>query len=342
MKMIIHRHCEQREAIHFNTGLLHFVRNDVPGFVLLLFFVLISSSGWAQQTVIKASMDSAQLRIGEQTRVRLEIAANKDNPLQLPFLTDTLMQGVEVLEISKLDTIDLGNNRMQIRYDYLITSFDSALYMLPPFKVIAGIDTVYSNSLALKVSTLPVDTESGNFYDIKDIWKPSLVLSDYIAFFWIIFGVCLLTLVILYLIFRKKKERPLLSFLKSDEPKLPPHLRALQALDIIKSEKLWQQGKDKEYHSQLTDVIRNYIEERFGINAMEMTSGQILQVIQGTSEVDTVFPQLKQSLLLADLAKFAKYRPLPDENEMSLMHAYLFVNSTTPVQGEEGDKIDKD
>ena len=305
--------------------------------MILFLFALISHSIWAQQPVVNASMDTAQILIGEQTRVYLEIAADKNSLLQLPFITDELTQGVEVLAISPMDTIDLGNNRMQIRYEYLITSFDSALYLLPPFQVIVGIDTFYSNQLALKVSTLPVDTESGNFYDIKDIWKPPFVLSDYAAVFWIIFGICILILLILYLIFRKKKKLPWLPILK-DEPQLPPHIRALQALDIIKSQKLWRQGKDKEYHSQLTDVIRKYIDERFGINAMEMTSSQILQTIHDEREVDPVFQKLKQLLLLADLAKFAKYHPLPDENEVSLMHAYLFVNSTTPVQiPEESD-----
>ena len=300
--------------------------------IIGLFFMVISRSIGAQPPVIKASMDSAQILIGEQTRLRLEIAADKNSLLQLPFIADTLMRGVEVLAVSPPDTVDLGNNRRQIRYDYLITSFDSALYMLPAFKVVAGMDTFYSNQLALKVSTFPVDTESGNFYDIKDIWKPPFILSDYVAVFWIIFGICLLILLLLYLIFRKKKKRSLLPFLKTDEPQLPPHVRALEALEIIKSEKLWQQGRDKEYHSQLTDVIRTYIEGRFGINALEMTSGEILQMIREESEADPVFAQLKQMLLLADLAKFAKYHPLPDENELSLMHAYLFVNSTLPLQ----------
>ena len=308
--------------------------------IILLFFAVISPSIRAQQPVIKASMDSAQIRIGEQTRLRLEIAADKNSALQLPILSDTLMRGVELLAISPLDTIDLGNNRMQIRYDYLITSFDSALYMLPPFKVIAGMDTFYSNQLALKVSTLPVDTESGGFYDIKDIWKPAFVLSDYIFVLWIILGISLLALLLLYLIFRKKKELPWLPLLKTEKPLLPPHVRALQALDNIKNERLWQQGKDKEYHSQLTEVIRTYIDERFGINAMEMTSGEILQMIQEMSEADPVFTQLKQMLLLSDLAKFAKYHPLPDENELSLIYAYLFVNSTMPVQAPEEKETD--
>ncbi|MDR0540956.1 MAG: hypothetical protein LBH19_01950 [Dysgonamonadaceae bacterium] len=296
---------------------------------------LIGLSVYSQTSVIKVSIDSAQILIGEQTRLHLEIAADKNSPIQLPFVTDTLMKGVEVLNITPPDTADLGNNRMQICYDYLITSFDSALYMLPPFKLIAGIDTFYSNQVALKVSTLPVDTESGNFYDIKDVWKPPFVLADYATVFYIIFAACILILLLLYIIFRKKKHKPVLPFGKEEKNVLPPHVRAIQALDVIKSEKLWQQGKNKEYHSQLSDVIRNYIDERFGINAMEMTSGQILQIIQGVSEGDSAFPQLKQLLLLSDLAKFAKYHPLPDENELSLMHAYLFVEGTAPTQATE-------
>jgi hypothetical protein len=289
-------------------------------------------SVYSQTSVIKVSIDSAQILIGEQTRLHLEIAADKEASLQLPFVTDTLMQGVEVLNISALDTTDLGNNRMRIQYDYLITSFDSALYMLPPFKIMVGVDTFYSNQVALKVSTLPVDAESGNFYDIKDVWKPALVLADYAVVFYSIFVGCILVLLLLYIIFRKKKNKPILPFRREEKVVLPPHVRAIQALDLVKGEKLWQQGKEKEYHSKLSDIIRNYIDERFGIGALEMTSGQILQAVQGVSDVDPVFAQLKQMLFMSDLAKFAKYHPLPDENELSLMHAYLFVNSTTPVQ----------
>ncbi|MDR1526746.1 MAG: hypothetical protein LBS46_03630 [Dysgonamonadaceae bacterium] len=305
--------------------------------ILTVVASLMGLSAYGQTVVVNVSIDSAQILIGEQTRLHLEIAADKNTSIQLPFIADTLMQGVEVLNITIPDTIDLGNNRMKIQYDYLITSFDSALYMLPPFQVIAGIDTVYSNQVALKVSTLPVDTESGNFYDIKDVWKPPFVLTDYADIFYAVLGMGIVVLLILYLISRWKKHKPILPFKKEEIIVLPPHVWAIQALDTIKSEKLWQQGKDKEYQSQLSDVIRGYIDKRFGINAMEMTSSQTLQAIRGHSEADMVFAPLKQMLLLSDLAKFAKYHPLPDENERSLMNAYLFVNSTTPVEttGEE-------
>jgi len=292
----------------------------------------IGTQAAAQQPVIVASLDTTQLLIGQQTVIRLDIAANYDSKLQLPYIPDTLMRGVEVLNISKPDTTDIGNRRMRIKYNYLITSFDSALYLLPPFRLIADKDTFYSNDLALKVSTLPVDTQSGKYYDIKDVMNPPFVLADYVHVLFYILGICILILIIVYVIFRKRKQKPIFPFKKEEKVYLPPHIRAIQALDAIKERRLWQQGHTKEYHSLISDTLRKYIEERFNVNAMEMTSSDILQRMQGLSEADLVFSHLKQTLLVADLVKFAKYGALPEENEGSMMNAYLFVNGTAPAQ----------
>ncbi|GHU63609.1 hypothetical protein FACS1894123_06700 [Bacteroidia bacterium] len=288
-------------------------------------------------------MDSTHILIGQQTKIHLEIAANKGQQLQIPFHADTLITGVEVLAISKPDTIDIGNNRMQLKYDYLITSFDSAVYLLPPFVAIAGADTAYSGELGLKVSTLPVDTESGQFYDIKGIVDPRFVLSDYLPVILSILGGVLAILLAIFLIKRWRSRKSLIPFVK-EKPDLPPHLRAINGLDEVKLRKLWQQGKVKEYHSEVTDILRQYIDERFAIGAMEMTSGEILDKIKGQSDVDTSIDNLKQILLLADFVKFAKYNPLPDENELSLMNAYLFVNNTQKeeIQPEEEKKKEKE
>ena len=297
--------------------------------IFLSFFCFLSIFfTYGQQPVIVASLDSTQLLIGQQTLLHLEIAADKGSDIQLPLIPDTLVRGVEVLNISQPDTTDIGNNRVKIKYDYLVTSFDSALYLIPPFKLVVAQDTFFSNELALKVSTLPVDTESKNIYDIKDVVKPKFVLADYIHILFFILLACILILLIVYVIFRRKKQKPLLPFKKEEKVILPPHIVAIQVLDAIKSQKLWQNGSEKEYHSQISDVIRQYIEGRFDIYAMEMTSNQILQRMRGVSDADYVYDKLKQILLLADLVKFAKYHPLPEENELSIMNAYLFVNET--------------
>ena len=308
----------------------HTIKSAITGLLLLLVSLSIS----AQQSVITASIEPGQLLIGEQAIIRLQIATDKGTFVQLPVIPDTLMRGVEVLGISMPDTVDIGNNRIQIKYDYLITSFDSALYLIPPFRLIADTDTFYSNELALKVSTVPVDTETKHFYDVKEVMKPPFVLADYLDILFYILGVMLLILLIIYIIFRKKKNKPLIPF-KKPEIILPPHVQAIQELDKLKAQKLWQQGKEKEFHSGISDIIRKYIDERFYIGAMEMTSDQILQRIRGVSDVDSAYSYLEQMLLLADLAKFAKYRSLPEENELSMMNAYLFVNNTLIEEKKE-------
>jgi len=313
-------------------------------FTLFCLWISILSAS-AQPPVIKAVMDSTNILIGHQTQIHVEVAANKNQPLQIPVISDTLMTGVEVLATSKIDTTDLGNDRVQLKYHYLITSFDSALYLLPPFKAISGTDTVYSESLALNVSTLQVDTVSKKFYDIKAVIEPKFMLSDYLPLIMgIIWGLGLIAL-IAFIIYRKIKNKPLNPFTKKEEPYIPPHLRAIQALDSVKVQKLWLIGKVKEYHSDITDILRKYINERFDIPALEMTSGEILDKIKEYNEADASYDTLKQILILADFVKFAKYNPLPDENELSLMNAYLFVNNTKikeEIQAEEAEKEKSD
>ena len=296
----------------------------IVGLLVCLWINVFSLSG---QTIVKATIDSAGILIGQQTKIHLEIAADKGQSLQIPLIPNALMKGVEVLDISKIDTIDIGNNRMQIKYDYLITSFDSDLYLLPPFKVIAGPDTVFSTELALKVSTIPVDTESEQFYDIKNIRKPPFVLMDYLPGILLILAIIALIALAAYIIYRLINKKSLVPF-KKEESYIPPHIRAIQKLDAIKADKLWQTGKVKEYHSEITDTLRRYIEERFDIGAMEMTSGEILADIKKYNEANVGYDNLKQILILPDFVKFAKYRSLPDENELSMMNAYLFVNNT--------------
>lgn len=299
---------------------------------LTLAVSLVGGKAYAQRTLIDVAIDSAAILIGEQTVLHLTVTADKERPVQIVIPNDTLMRGVEVLNLSKPDSSVIENDRLLIKQDVLLTSFDSSLYLLPPLKVIDGTDTVYSNQVALKVSTVPVNTDKPEeFYDIKNIWKPPFVWADYYP---IIYGVLLalfLICVIAYLIKRIRNKKSLIPF-KKEEPKLPPHEQAIRELDEIKQQKLWQQGRNKEYYTLITDTLRKYIEERFGIAAMEMTSGEILDRIRKEQDADSVGTSLTQILRLADFVKFAKMHPLPDENELSLMNAYLFVNQTKRIE----------
>ena len=296
-------------------------------FITLLLACLCILQTNAQQTTVNASIDSTHLLIGQQTNIRLEVIQAKEKFVQLPMLQDTITKGVELLSVSKPDTTDLGST-LQIKQDYLVTSFDSAIYVLPPFQVIDGTDTIRSKVLGLKISTYPVNIETKEFNDIKNVISPPFVLWDYALIICIVIGAIVLILLGWYFYEVWKGKRRLNLFMKPEEPQLPPHVIAINELDNIKTQKLWQRGLNKQYHSSITDTLRKYIEGRFGIHAPEMTSGETLEEIKHINETDSVYGNLKQILQLADFVKFAKYQPLPDENELSMMNAYLFVNQT--------------
>ena len=301
-------------------------------FIAIVLSFLQGTKLYAQQTLIDVSIDSAAILIGEQTVLHLTVTTDNGKNVIVPIPNDTLMTGVEVLNIAKADTTVIDNNRLLIKQDILITSFDSSLYLLPPFKVIDQTDTIYSNQVALKVSTIPVNIDKPDeFNDIKDTWDPPFVLADYYLLIYGVLFACFLICLIGYILKRLRNRQSIIPF-KKQEPKLPPFEMAMKKLDEIKQQKLWQQGRNKEYYTLLTDTLRKYMVNRFGINAMEMTSGEILELIRLESEANSSYNSLKQILELADFVKFAKLHPLPDENELSLMNAYLFVNQTKVVE----------
>ena len=305
----------------------------------MLWLSVLCGSGMnvCAQTLIDARLDTADILIGEQTVLRLTVTTDEGKQIFCPLPDGNLMSGVEILSLSKPDTARV-DNKLVIRRDILLTSFDSALYLLPPFLAIDGRDTVYSNEVALKVSTVPVDTDKPEeFFDIKNIWKAPFVLSDYYPLICgILIGLILLFL-IWYIVKRIRSNRSLIPF-KKEEPALPPYDEAIRELDKIRQQKLWQQGRNKEYHTQLTDALRHYLFRRYGFYAMEMTSHEILDTLREKNSDRTVYDTLRQILQLADFVKFAKLHPLPDENDASLSNAYTFVNQTKPEEAPQPER----
>jgi len=307
--------------------------------ILICFLTLMGTGkGWAQKTLIDVKIDEAAILIGKQTILHYTVTTDNGKDVRVLIPRDTLMRGVEVLAVSTPDSAVIENNRLVIQQDILITSFDSALYLLPPLRVVDGVDTVYSNQVALKVSTIDVNADAPEeFYDIKTVWKPPFVFADY---FPILFGLILAVFLICVIgyIIQKLRNRESILPVKKAAPALPAHVQAVKELDEIKQQKLWQQGRNKEYYTLITDTLRRYIVNRYGTNAMEMTSAEILDIIRRENGADSVYANLKQVLQLSDFVKFAKMNPLPDENDLSMMNAYLFVNQTKPTEVTQPEK----
>ena len=305
--------------------------------LLLVVCLLAGFTAGAQQTLIDVKVDTADILVGEQTTLHVTVTTDPNRRIIIPLPSDTLMTGVEVISVSDADST-VADGRLVIRRDILVTSFDSSLYLLPPFIAIDGADTIASNQVALKVSTVPVDVDNPEqFYDIKDVWKPPFVLADYYPWIFGILTALFIICVIGYLIQRYRRHRSEVP-VKPAEPELPPYEVAIRELDSIKDQKLWQQGLNKEYYTQVTDTLRRYISRRYGVNAMEKTSEEILAIIERESDEHTVYDTLRQVLRLSDYVKFAKLHPLPDENDESMRNAYLFVNQTKRTEAPQADE----
>ena len=295
--------------------------------VVLVYSICLLLPAMAQVTV-EASIDSLELLIGEQAHITLEVSLDADKRLQLPFYPDTLVRGVEVLDVAKPDTQYLNNNkRMLIKEVYTITSFDSALYYLPPMEVQVEDDIYKSNPLALKVFTMPVDTlHPERFFGPKDVMKPDFMWADWYGIIACIVLWAPAVFLLLYLIKRFRDNKPIIRKVKV-EPKLPPHQEAMQEIDRIRNEKVWQHGLQKEYYTQLTDTLRTYIERRFGFKALEMTSDQIIECLESIHDAEAM-RELRSLLQTADLVKFAKFIPMMNENDANLLNAVNFINET--------------
>ena len=316
---------------------------------LLLTALLLScaTAHAAAPVSVKASLDSTYLIMGKQTLLKVNLVQDKGT--QGYFITnngDTLTREVEIIGLLRSDTTDIGSNREEIVREIIIQSFDSGLYTLPPFVYVADGDTFASNDLALKVLPVPVDTRTtvhdyaGTIAPHTRIWD---YLPDFITDYWWIYAIVLAIgiAVAAYFLFFKKKV--IAAVLPKKKP-VPPYEMAMQQLNKLKEEKLCERGQEKEYYTRLTEILRVYLDKRFGINAMEMTSTQILNSLRHRDDTKPTTQLMKQILEMADFVKFAKVRPLPDDNVKTLNMAVQFVEDTKPVEpsAEESSETDDD
>ena len=290
--------------------------------------LLFSFPALRAQVTVEAMIDSLEILIGEQTRLRLQVSMDAGEKFRLPMFQDTIVKGVEIIDVAKPDTQLLNDNkRWLVSQDYTVTSFDSALYYLPPIEVLVGEQTYQSNPLALKVYSVPVDTlHPDQFYGPKPVREISLRWSDVAALVYSVLLMILLGIVAVFLIIRYRDNKPIIKIIRI-EPKLPPHLTAMKKIEDLKADKSWQMEDPKQYYTELTEAIRTYIKERFGFNAMEMTSAEIIDHLLQEKD-KTSIDELKVLFETADLVKFAKHAPMMNENDMNQVNAIEFINRT--------------
>lgn len=310
-------------------------KNFIRAFIAL--FSLFSANALLAQDVrVSAVLDTAVLRIGEQAKIDLYLEYNskiKDLNIQWQSIGDTLTEKIEVISVSPIDTTmpEKTNSTKIFQHQQIVVSvYDSGYYAIPPFKFVLNGDTahpLFTQPLFLEVHTLPTDTSITKIKDIKDTFEEPFNWKWYLPEIYWTLGILALIIatVLITRYYTKKKQQQII---EPEKPKIPAHITALAKLEEIKATQEWKDGKVKEYYSSISDTVRLYIEERFGVNALESTTDEIMTAFR-TQVVDRESKEkLQQLLMLSDLVKFAKQFPIEAEHIFTLQNAFDFVNGT--------------
>ena len=298
-------------------------------YVVLLVILSIKLS--AQSISVLASVDSSDYLVGDFINYTLEIRAEKNIKITTPIIRDSLKKVEVIKELTPL--LKDEDNIKSSTYGYIISYYDSASITIPPIAVRYKIQgeaeekIVLSNPVTFTVHTLQVEQQA----DIKDVKEPLTIPLDW-KFILLIVLIALIILAAGFYFYRRYKRKKAEQPIKKKIIKIPAHVRALTALDNLENEKLWQKGKVKEYHSNITGIIRGYFEERFNLPALELTTSEQMQQLKRVPSAENILNITNEFLNNADLVKFAKFIPLPSVNEAMMKQAKDIVNSTIPKE----------
>lgn len=299
--------------------------------ILALLYFAMALPQWGQ-TVVEVRADSASLLIGEQVHLQVKCTTRAGAKVTFPTFQpqQEIVPGVEVVENGPIDTLRAAGKQMiTLQRNYTITAFDSALYTIPPFKVqVDGKEYASRGNIGLKVSTVAVDTVHVDKFN-----GPHDVVE--LPFEWTFRQTLLALLAMLagwgaFVLAVRLSDPRLITRRIVVHPPTPPHVTALKDMGALKPAKT---GDAKQYYMDLTETLREYIEKRFGFNAREMTTSEIIDELTASDHADAL-SELQDILRTADLVKFAKHEASLSEQDHSLMLALNYVQTTKFVPAE--------
>lgn len=299
--------------------------------LLLALFFALSGALAAQGVRVSATVDSNRYMIGEWIALQLTIDAPAKSVLRLPDSDDDVENG-DYVSAEEAEIESRGDRRLY-RQQIVATVFDTgsiALRIRVRYTQ-PGDTTVFeafSNAISFEITTVELDT-SQTFKDIKDVLDIPLGIWDYLLYAAILlliaaaawFG---------YRWYKKRLERPV-EIAPEPVPDNPAHVLALQALESLRERRLWQNGEHKAYQSELTDVLRLYIERRFRVPAMEHPTSEIIPSLAVLGiDADRV-ERTERVLRVADMTKFARFTPSSMQHEEGMSFAIEFIEATKPT-----------
>lgn len=316
--------------------------------ISIIIFISIVSLAAGQDVNITSSFDSARIYIGDQIKFTVTVDKPSGMKLTLPVFRDTLAKNIEIISGPHTDSTKVQDGRVKIIQKYLITSFDSGSYRVKPVyaevRSAEGLKRFFSDYSALevmRVNIAPPDTAS-KIFDIIEPYRAPITAGEVLPYLLIaiILG-AIIWAAVRYFRNRKKGSDEEVAYVSPD----PAHVIAFRELERLKSEELWQKGEVKKFYTRLTEIMRQYLENRFKVFSLELTTAETLDALVKTGfKKDGAYNEIKSVLTGADLVKFAKYKPVPEENETHFQTSWNFVLKTmekemeTPVSEISGGK----
>jgi hypothetical protein len=291
-------------------------------FYILLF---ISTISFAQKPMVKAEIDTTSIRIGEQFQLKISVAETQN-----VIIPKIQLKGLEVIDSTRIDTI---KNSLIRRY--ILTGFDSGAFYIPQQQIFVKNQAFLTDSLLINIATIAIDTLKVKKFPIKSIKKEPYTFDDFRIYIYLILAIlAIIGFWIYWFVIRKRKET-------EDAPTyrtLPPFEEAILRLNELDEKLLWQNNKIKEYYSELTEIVRGYIERELKVPALENTTDEVLAMIKDFKNADSIetsketIKKLKDLLQEADLVKFAKSKPLAIEIEDDRRDAEFIIGNLKPKQ----------
>lgn len=295
---------------------------------ITIILILLSGLVKAQTPSFTTAVDSNTILIGEQIKLLFEAQVEPESSYSWPIFNDSI-EGLEMISASAIDTIK-ENGIWKLQQELIITSFDTGYFLIPPFIFTSKGLSTESPAIGIAVG-FPEFSEDVELYDIKD------PLDVKLNFWWILLWNLLagIALALAIWLFRSMKRKKAVGEIKIQENLPPPDVQALQLLMELKEESLWQKGEIKSFYSRLIDILRIYLQRQLQVNAMESTAEEIIDALTDLGLSRDYFDQLKSTLRISALVKFAKVKPTGTENEEALPIIRKFIEITRPQTQEK-------
>lgn len=310
-------------------------RIEVKGFLFFYFLLFWSFVSFGQEPIVKAEIDTINIRIGEQ--FNLKISVDETQNVIIPKLQ---LKGLEIIDSTKTDTV-----KNSLIRKYILTGFDSGSFYIPQQQIFVKNQTFLTDSLLVNVATIAVDTSKIRKFPIKSIKSEPYTYDDFKIYIYILLAaLAIIGFWIYWFVIRKQKQEDEEVTYKT----LPPYDEAIYRLNELDEKLLWQNNKVKEYYSELTEIVRGYIERELQVPALEKTTDEVLDMLKDFKDTETIqtsedtIKKLKDLLREADLVKFAKSKPLALEIEEDRKDAQDIVSNLKPkpIIEEDDDELE--